>query len=144
MSEKRQILQIRCSDGRSRKPHEIRGNWIHEIRHPGGILFPDLCALALPGSEQTSEMSLLFAINLMVERKQPDEIILVSHTHCAVAEAIGLSEHQVHAKHMFWCEKLAKMYPAIKVRILHEAHSECGEHHHGHVEVTLVSSVLVV
>ncbi len=143
MSSKREVLKIRCSDGRSRKPHEIRGNWIHEIRQPGGILFPDLCALALPGSEQTSEMSLLFAIDTMVKLKKPEEIILVYHTHCGAADTIGLNEREVHAKHMYWREKLAMMYPAINVRILYEVHSECGEHHHGHTEVTLVSSVLV-
>lgn len=41
---RRNRLKIRCSDGRSRKPDRLRGDFIHEIRLPGGILFPDLCA----------------------------------------------------------------------------------------------------
>lgn len=143
MTKKQDVLQIRCSDGRSRKSHEIRSNWVHEIRHPGGILFPDLCALANPGSEQTAEMSLLFAIDTMVQLKKPSEIICVFHTHCGAADAIGLTAQEIHAKHILWQDKLAKRYPDIKVRILHEAHSECGEYHHGHTEVTVLDSSFV-
>ncbi len=132
---KKEILKIRCSDGRSRKPGDIRGNWVHEIRQPGGILFPDLCALSIAGSEQTSEMTMLIAIDTMVQLKKPEEIILVYHTHCGAADAIGVSEADIKTKYLAWKKRLSERYPSITIRILKESHSECGENHFGHEEL---------
>jgi proteasome lid subunit RPN8/RPN11 len=134
---KKEILKIRCSDGRSRKPGDIRGNWVHEIRQPGGILFPDLCALSISGSEQTSEMTMLFAIDTMVALKKPEEIILVYHTHCGAADVMNFSESDVRNKHLAWKKRLSERYPGVTVRVLKESHSECGENHFGHEELWL-------
>jgi len=158
-------LQIRCSDGRSRKANHIRCDWVHEIRLPGGILFPDLCAHSLTGREQTFAMSapidadietkmeelfslitpetgrvigeliLLLAIKTMVDLKKPRKILLVYHSHCGAADTIGLSEFDVRAKLQAWRDNLKSYYPTAEVSLLRETHSECGEHHHGHEEV---------
>jgi hypothetical protein len=104
------VLKIRCSDGRSRKPDHIRCDWVHEIRMPGGLLFPDLCAHSVYGREQTfalstpidlaiqsqinelrslitpetgrviGELVILLAIATMVDLKKPERIILVTTT----------------------------------------------------------------
>ncbi len=163
---RKDVLQIRCSDGRSKTAQHVRDDLVHEIRLPGGPLFPDFCAHSIRGSEQTFEMSspidtdiqdkinelrtlitpetglvigelvLLLAIKTMVTLKNAKVILLVYHNHCGAAEAIGLSELEVRAKLQFWRDKLARYYPSIEVTIFRETHSECGEHHHGHEEVS--------
>lgn len=163
---RRDILKTFCCDGRNRKANEFIHDLVHEIRLPGGILFPDLCAHSLPGNMQTSEMSddpvqvlinnkikellprmrkenayvfgeiiLWFAINTMVCLKEPEEIVLVFHTHCGAAESMNMSEDEVFAKMLFWKRQISDMYPHIPVRILREAYSVCGESHFGHTEM---------
>jgi hypothetical protein len=162
---KEDVLQIRCSDGRSRKANHIRDHLVHDIRLPGGVLFPDLCAYSLLGSEQTFEMSspiqaeiqskikelislitpetgrvigelvLLLSIRTMVDLKKPKKILLVYHNHCGAAEAINFTEVEVRNKLAFWRGKLGTFFPTIEVSILRETHSACGEHHHGHEDV---------
>jgi hypothetical protein len=142
--------------------------WVHTIGLPGGILFPDFCAHSLPGREQTFEMSepmnieikrrmlallalitpetgrtigeliVLLAIKTMVDLKKPKKIVLGYHTHCGAAETIGLNESQIQTKLQDWLNLLKSCYPTMDIHILREAHSECGEHHHGHEEVTVV------
>ncbi len=138
MQGKKNVLKIRCSDGRSRKPNEIRGNFIHQIRLPGGILFPDLCAQQFDQKWKRSAVSkllrrvLLYAIDVMVELKTPEEIILMSHTPCGASTALGLPEWKVKETYIAWGNRLKKRFPHIHIRVLHECHSECGEHHDGH------------
>lgn len=163
---RRQVLKAYCCDGRNRKPEELSQDCVHEIRLPGGVLFPDLCAHSLTVCEQTFEMSedpmeieiknkikslipitttesafligeiiLLFAFQVMQRLKEPKEIILGYHTHCGAAEAIGLTEEQVLIKMLDWQKRLTAMFPGIKIRILKEAYSICGESHFGHTEL---------
>jgi hypothetical protein len=160
---RRNVLLICCSDGRCRKPNHIREDLVHQIRFPGGNLFPDFCAHSINGSEQTFEMSqngldiemqrlisaitpetgqaigeivLLHAIRTMVKLKNPGEIFLAYHNSCGAAQAIGLDEQGIQLKFFAWQQKLRALCPGIDVTILRETHSECGETHHGHVVVT--------
>ncbi len=138
-NKKLNFLKIRCSDGRSRKPDEIRGNFIHQIRLPGGILFPDLCAQHLFTNKwkQAVVSKLLrrvqlFAIDMMVKLKSPDKIYVMSHNHCGAAEAIGVSNTEVKRVHLEFGNELRQRFPHIPVVVLHDPHSECGEYHNGH------------
>ncbi len=164
-TKRTEVLKIRCSDGRSRKPGDIRDKWVHEIRLPGGILFPNLCAQSfLERCEQTFEMSalvddeiqsrfhiliesitpetglvigeiiVLLAIKTMMDLKQVEEIILVYHTHCGAGDALGLKESDIYDICLKWQFLLCKLYP-VRIRILKEEHSVCGEHHFGHSEL---------
>lgn len=143
MACKKDVLKIRCSDGRSRKPDEIRGNFIHQIRLPGGILFPDLCAQQFSSKWKQAVVSKLlrrvqmFAIEVMVNLKSPDKIYLMSHNHCGAAEAIGVSDLGVRSAHKKFGEALQKRFPHIPVVVIHDKHSECGEYHDGHDEIVL-------
>lgn len=137
MPNRKNVLKIRCSDGRSRKPDEIRGHFIHQVRLPGGILFPDLCAQQFTGTRRfvVSKLLrrvLLYAIDVMVPLKSPDEIILMSHTPCGAAEAINFSDDEMKAAYIEWGKLLQRRFPSIPVRVIHERHSACGEHHDGH------------
>jgi hypothetical protein len=142
---RRNILKIRCSDGRSRKPDYIRGNFIHEIRLPGGILFPDLCAQQFKKTVVSKLLRravcgilrrvMVYAIDIMVNLKAPDEIILMAHTPCGAAQVINLSEEAVKTKHLEWQNRLQKRFPTIPVIVLFEKHSECGEHHEGYEHI---------
>ena len=136
-TSKRNVLYIRCSDGRSRRPEEIREHCVHQIRLPGGILNPDFCAEHFGPSIVLSvwRKKLLFDIDTMVGLKAPDEIIVASHAHCGAAHAINFTEEQVSAAHLEWGNLLAERYPYILVRVLHEIHSECGEHHDGYIDL---------
>jgi hypothetical protein len=138
-SAKKQVLKIRCSDGRSRKPDELHGHFVHQVRLPGGVLFPDLCAMHFfTGTHQQKVASkllrrvLMYAIRVTIDLKSPSEIILMSHTLCGAAGVLGLSEEDVKNAYIEWGESLKKHFPHIPVRVLHERHSECGEHHQGH------------
>lgn len=81
------------------------------------------------------EIILLFAFQVMQKLKEPKEIILGYHTHCGAAEALGLTEEQVLLKMLDWQKRLTALFPGIKIRILKEAYSICGESHFGHTEL---------
>lgn len=141
-SNKKSVLKIRCSDGRSRKPDAIRGNFIHQIRLPGGILFPDLCAQQFQNPWKKAVVSKLlrraqlYAIDVMVELKSPETIYIMSHCNCGAAEAIGFGDEVVKARHAAFAEELRKRFPSIPVVALHERHSACGEYHDGYEELS--------
>lgn len=141
-SNKKNVLKIRCSDGRSRKPDDIRGNFIHQIRLPGGILFPDLCAQQFAHPLKRAVVSKLlrraqlFAIDVMVKLKEPEAIYIMSHQNCGAAEAIGVPDADVKAQHAAFAAVLRSRYPQIPVIALHERHSICGEHHDGYEEIS--------
>jgi carbonic anhydrase len=136
---KRNVLYVRCSDGRSRRPEEIREHCVHQIREPGGILSSIFYAKHLGRSVNDYEEVLAFKIAAMVQLKAPDEIIVASHAHCGAAEDIGLTNEEVAHAHLEFGRKLQERFPHIKVRALHEQHSECGEHHHGHVDLSVAA-----
>jgi hypothetical protein len=132
-TSKRNILYIRCSDGRSQRPPDIRDHCVHQIRLPGGILFPELCSnheghILKPLIREI----MMFAINIMIKLKSPDEIVLASHDDCGAAIDIGLDVDDVKNKHKSLGEKLRKQFPLIKVRVLHEKLSSCEGHPNGH------------
>lgn len=151
MTDKKHILKIRCSDGLTTKPNAIRGNFIHEIRLPGGVLFPDLCSHTRCGCGQTSEkernvfrymsdqvFSLAvkgifhFAVEVMVRLKEPSEIVLMAHAPCGAALTMGMSHDHVLEAHRQWQKKLQSWYPTIPVAVYVEKHSPCGEFREGH------------
>jgi carbonic anhydrase len=135
---KRNILYIRCSDGRSQRPADIRNHCVHQIRLPGGILFPQLCAKHEGRLlKKILQEVFMFAIEIMVKLKKPDEIILASHDDCGAAADIDLDTEQVKRKHRALGERLKDKFPNIKVRVLHEKHCESGENHYGHEIVPL-------
>lgn len=140
VTSQKSVLKIRCSDGLTTKPSEIKGKIVHEIRLPGGILFPDFCTfVASSNSEQTSEMSFHFAIATaiaaIIDLKNPEQIILMAHTHCGAAMSMGLTEDSVMTRHYGWQKQLQKHYPSIPVRVLLEKHSACGTIREGHFEL---------
>ncbi len=165
MPSRDNVLHIYCPDGRSRKPNEVRGKLNHAIRLPGGLLFPNLCASSLLGDEQTFEMSapidieikkridrlmysitpengfaigelvILLATREMVRLKNPVRIILMTHTHCGVAIALGLSEAEICDIYATWQRVLQSCFPDIPVEIKLDLHCETGENHDGHVDL---------
>lgn len=138
MTSKGNVLKIRCSDGRSRKPDEIRGNFIHQIRLPGGILFPDLCAQQFQNKWKQAVVSKLlrraqmFAIEVMINLKSPEKVYVMSHNYCGAAEAIGVCDAKAREAHASFAKELQRRFPHIPVVALHDLHSESGEYHHGH------------
>ncbi len=167
MPDRRNVLYIRCCDGRSRNFPELEGCLIHEIRLPGGVLFPDLCAHSLARGEQTFEMKipvgtamrrhivqmmnrmdkttahtigelvLLFSVDAIVGLKKPTRIYLATHSHCGAANIIGFNEADKVSRLLKYRVHFQQAYPDIDVRIINEEHSECGEHHMGHKDITL-------
>ena len=167
MPDRRNVLYIRCCDGRSRNFPELEGCLIHEIRLPGGVLFPDLCAHSLAGGEQTFEMKipignpmrrhivpwmnkmdketalaagqsmLMFAVDAVMGLKKPTQIYLASHNHCGAANLIGFNEVDTNTKLVEYKVLLQQVYPDVEVKILSEKHSECGEYHMGHKDITV-------
>jgi hypothetical protein len=98
-----------------------------------------LISLLTPETGQLiGELVMLLVIKTMVDLKKPKGIILVYHSYCGAADAIGLSELEVRAKLQALRGKLSLFYPTIEVTVLKETHSECGEHHHGHEQVCSV------
>ncbi len=167
MPDRRNVLYIRCCDGRSRNFPELEGCLIHEIRLPGGVLFPDLCAHSLARGEQTFEMKipvgnpmrqrivqmmnrmdettaltigqlvLTFAVDAVMGLKNPTQIYIASHNHCGAANLIGFNEADTHRKLVEYKVLLQQSYPNVDVKILSERHSECGEYHMGHKDITV-------
>lgn len=129
LTSKRNILYFRCSDGRSRRPENILEHCVHQIRLPGGILFPELCE-----SEARRRLVgtmvrrvVMFAIDVMIKLKSPDEIILASHSDCGAAIALGFEHETVKARHVTLGNRLRKRFPHITITVLHEEHTESGE-----------------
>lgn len=137
---KRHVLKIRCSDGFTRKPLDLRGHCVHEIRLPGGILFADLCAQHVPKRRRVVskllQMAIRHAVTVMVSLKNPEEIILIAHTHCGAAEALALDTNANIERHAAWAAKLRTQFPHITVSVRFERHSVCGTEHHGHEAIT--------
>ncbi len=140
----RHTVRVCCSDGAQTKPDEIRGTFVHEIREPGGILFPNLYARHSGQTDPAvvaellrvgTEM-LLFKIDTMVKFKSPDEIILMAHDPCAAAGVLGMTTEEVQAAYLAWEERLKHRYPSTYVHTFFEEHSLCGNHRKPHVRVT--------
>ncbi len=74
----------------------------------------------------------LFAVEVMVDLKAPDAIYVMSHNDCGAAKAIGFSDSAVKQAHAAFGKTLQEKFPNIPVYVMHELHSMCGEHHHGH------------
>lgn len=142
LKTKKNILYIRCSDGRSKRPLELQEHCVHQIRLPGGILFAELCAKHEGRLMRVLlEGAFMFAIEIMMKLKSPDEIILASHHDCGAASDIGLDTDQVKRKHASLGTKLRKKFPNITVTVLHEAHSEDGDGEHEHEPVPLLQEL---
>jgi carbonic anhydrase len=83
------------------------------------------------------ELAVLEAIRVMVALKNPERIILMSHTHCGAAQALRMSDRVVRQNYSVWKKTLSRAFPHIPIAVKHDRHSECGEHHHGHEEIFL-------
>jgi hypothetical protein len=140
----RHIVRVCCSDGAQSKPEQIRGSFVHEIREPGGILFPNLYARHSGHSDpnvvaellRVGTDMLLFKIDTMVKFKSPDEIVLMAHDPCAAAGVLDMTTEEVEVAYLEWEEKLRQRYPDTSVYTLLEPHSPCGNHRKPHVRVT--------
>ncbi len=78
----------------------------------------------------------LFAIEVMVNLKQPDMIYVMSHNDCGAAKAIGFSDLEVKRLHTTFGKELRQRFPHIPVHIIHDKHSECGKYHHGYEDLS--------
>jgi hypothetical protein len=119
---KRSILYIRCSDGRSRRPAEIRGHCVHQIRLPGGVLNADFKSQLTRTSIGLQELRKLTIsdIRTMIDLKNPDEIILASHQNCGAADALGLCHEEVMVRYYEWKTLLGQEFPGIPISVIHE------------------------
>lgn len=129
------VLYIRCSDGRTSRPSNIRDLCVHQIRVPGGVLDVNYMELTFKPELPigTHHQLLMHRIDTMVTLKSPSKIIIASHAHCGAAAACGFTDEQVLAIHETWGESIRQKYPDIAVEVLHEAHSECGFHREWYV-----------
>ena len=118
----RNILYLRCSDGRSRRPEDIRGHCVHQIRLPGGVLNADFCSCKTdtPVSVEDLRELTMIQIRTMVGLKNPDEIILASHDRCGAADALGLTHLEVVSRHEDWKRVLEAEFPDISISVVHE------------------------
>lgn len=136
-TEKRSVLKIRCSDGLTSKPQALKCSqvFVHEVRLPGGILFPDLCTAHFNKKVVVRLLRtvMLFAIKKMVEIKTPTEIILMAHDPCGTASILGMDKKQVLQAHLKWQKTLQVHYPNIKVTVMFEEHSACGSERKPHI-----------
>ncbi len=167
MPGRENVLYVTCIDDRIKIPEELKGQRVNQLRLPGGILFPDLCAHSFLGGEQTFEMKipvgtamrrhivqmmnrmdkttahtigelvLLFSVDAIVGLKNPTRIYLATHSHCGAANIIGFNEADKVSRLLKYRVHFQQAYPDIDVRILNEEHSECGEHHMGHKDITV-------
>ncbi len=138
MTKKRHVLIVRCSDGLTTRPPELIGTILHQIRVPGGILFPNLC------EQQNGEdpdvvgrllSAMLFSIETMVRLKSPDEIVLMSHDPCGAALAMNLTETDVSTAYLEWAVRIREHFPHIPVTIIHERHCRDGHWREPHIAV---------
>lgn len=125
---KKQVLKLRCSDGLTTKPNILHDRIVHEIRLPGGILFPELCAAHFHRKVVVKLLRkvMLFAIQKLIDLKNPDEIILMAHDPCGTASILEMDRNQVFSAHLAWQKTLQKQYPHLPVRVMFEEHSACG------------------
>ena len=138
---RRNILYIRCSDGRSRRPESIREHCVHQIRAPGGILNPLYRAQNTTTDVSEEALAVLFLedIETMVKLKNPDEIIVASHHDCGAAAALGYTHEEILQRHRVFGFELRERFQHITVTVMHETHSECGEYDHVHQMVAQMS-----
>ena len=127
MNSKEHVLVIRCSDGMTSKPEQIKKYWAHEIRLPGGILFSDLYARenSRADAHELLRNMIDYAIETMVTLKSPCRIYLMAHNPCGAAGALGLDDQVVTEKLNRWQERIFDWF-SIPVEVIFEAHSECG------------------
>ncbi len=134
---RKQVLKIRCSDGLTTKPTDLYNKIVHEVRLPGGILFPELCAAHFQKKVVVKLLRgvILFAVQKLIDFKSPSEIILMAHDPCGTANILNMDRYQVFAKHLEWQMLLQKKYPHLLVRVMFEEHSACGNTRRPHFYV---------
>lgn len=132
------VLYVRCSDGRTKRPDTILDKCTHQSRFAGGVLnayFREKffrVKLTLDGriDDQMQE------IETMIGLKKPKKVIVASHADCGAAKALGYCHDDVLAIHEDWGRRIREFYPEAEVEVLHENHTDCGNHR----EWELVSS----
>jgi carbonic anhydrase len=124
------VLYIRCSDGRTKRPDNILDKCTHQIRVPGGVLDADYMAMTFTEKlpEGVHERQLMHRIKTMMGLKVPKKVIVASHAHCGAATALGYNQRKVTAVHKEWVKRIQELYPDAEVTDIHENHSECGFH----------------
>ena len=133
---KKSVLFVGCADGRVCLPADLEEALVHRIQLPGGVLNPQLPRVSgNPQTQQQLEEDYLFQIITMVSLKNPDEIVLASHHDCGAANGLGLSIEETIGATWAFKKTLSQQFPYLRIRVLHENHSKCGEFHHGHEQI---------
>jgi len=130
IGETTDVLYIRCSDGRTKRPDSILDKCTHQNRFAGGVLNAHFRAkffrVNLSLDDRIEDQ--MQEIETMIGLKKPKKIIVASHAHCGAATALGLRHREVLAIHEEWGQRIRNLYPEIDVEVLHEKHTECGTH----------------
>jgi hypothetical protein len=63
----------------------------------------------------------------------------MSHNDCGAAHSMGVSDAEVKRRHAAFAKALQLKFPHIPVHVMHDMHSECGEHHHGYENLSDVA-----
>lgn len=122
------VLYIRCSDGRTKRPDSILDKCTHQMRLAGGVLNAYFRAkfFEVRMSPENRFADQMQEIATMIGLKKPKKIIVASHAHCSAANALDLNHNEVLAIHEEWGARIREKYPHIEVEVLHEYHTECG------------------
>lgn len=124
------VLYIRCSDGRTKRPDSIYDKCTHQGRFAGGVLNAyyraNFFRVNLSLDDRIEDQ--MQEIETMIGLKKPKKIIVASHAHCGAAEALGYTHETVIAIHQEWGQRIREFYPEAEVEVLHEGHTECGTH----------------
>ncbi len=91
-------------------------------------------ALTKEAAQILGKLIMWLAISTMIRLKAAEEVLLVYHNDCGAAAAVGLESDEILQIHLDWQQRIQASFPSLKVRVLEETHSLCGNHHHGHEE----------
>ncbi len=130
MPNNNDVLYIRCSDGRTKRPDSILNKCTHQVRKAGGVLNAlfKYRYSRVKMSFEDRENDQMEDFEAMILLKRPKKIVVASHAHCGVKEKLGLSHKDVLAIHEEWGERIRNFYPEGEVEVVHEKHTECGTH----------------
>jgi carbonic anhydrase len=122
-----QVLAIRCLDGRSEAPVQgVTATSYHQVRLAGGILAPLVGARNHPEALPVLNEFLFDQIMVGIELKHPVAIVIVTHSDCGAAKALGLSEGQVADRLQQFVRELVDRGVTLPIYGAHDNHCTAG------------------
>lgn len=122
------VLTVRCLDGRTEAPVcGVLPKNLHQLRLAGGILAPLHGARKDPSCLQVLEEFFIDQIMGAVDLKKPVAIVIVTHSGCGVANALGIDDCSASLRTEMIISELISRGVSVPIYGAHDDHCKDGD-----------------